>query len=93
MYIADQMLEGNPKDVYAMVKKASAAGFILQPYWHITTVPPQELGQYYMLKSLNKNLFEKAEKLGWKEATPEEEQEYLDSVVKIALNKNTPPIR
>ena len=88
MYIADAILEGNPFDVYAMVKKASAAGLIIEPYWHVSQVPPQDIGKYYMFVDINKSLFEQAEALGWQEQTPEEEKKYLDSVLNSA-HENT----
>ena len=83
MYIADAILDAHPSNVYAMVKKASAAGFIIEPYRRITDVPQNQLGQYYMFVSINSSLFEKAESLGWKEQSIKEQKFYLERLFSI----------
>lgn len=68
--VADAMLAVNPRDAYAMVKKGSAMGGMLQAefqdkYPVPALIPPGLRPRYAMLAAANDKAFRDAEALGW----------------------------
>lgn len=85
MAVADLALAANPEDPVAMIWKANA--YYLQTQQRITTkypnaadVPPELHGEYRRLTQENLAWFAKAESLGWTQKTPEQEENYLQSI-------------
>ncbi|HEV2538740.1 MAG TPA: hypothetical protein VGU03_03435 [Frateuria sp.] len=50
-------------------------------------IPADEQSDYEMLSRNNLMLFQKAERLGWREPTPEENAAYLKKVQNIKANQ------
>lgn len=72
--VADAILAVNPREAYAMVKKASAIGGILQTdfidkYPTPALIPPALRARYQTLAQENERLFKAAEALGWEPST------------------------
>jgi regulator of sirC expression with transglutaminase-like and TPR domain len=70
--LADVMLAVNPRDAYAMVKKGSAAGALMQTefvarYPSPGLIPADLRGRYEMLIAANEKAFRDAQALGWEE--------------------------
>lgn len=68
--VADAMLAVNPRDAYAVVKKGSAMGAMLQAefqhkYPVPALIPPALRPRYAMLAAANEKAFRDAEALGW----------------------------
>lgn len=87
--IANVIMEAHSNNVHAMLTKATAAGLIMQrdfveKYPRPSDIPPEQYWWYEILASTNQSLFIKAERLGWKQPTPEEENRYLENVSKFA---------
>lgn len=90
--IANVILEVNPNDVNAMLTKATAAGLIMErdyvkKYPRPSDIPPEQYWWYEILASTNQSLFIKAERLGWRQPTPEQENRYLESVRTFAQSQ------
>jgi len=71
--VADAMLAVNPRDAYALVKKGSAMGEMLQAefedkYPVPALIPPALRARYAMLAAANDKAFRAAEALGWEPA-------------------------
>jgi regulator of sirC expression with transglutaminase-like and TPR domain len=72
--VADAMLAVNPRDAYALVKKGSAMGGMLQAefdgrYPVPALIPPALRPRYAMLAAANEKAFRDAEALGWEPAS------------------------
>lgn len=68
---ADAILKINPKDVYVMVKKGTAYGYLLrtryfEKYPTPNDIPEEEFEDYQLYSGMNAKLFETAESLGWR---------------------------
>jgi regulator of sirC expression with transglutaminase-like and TPR domain len=71
--VADAMLSTNPRDAYALVKKGSAMGSMINAEFHDTypvpaLIPPALRSRYAMLAAANEKAFRDAEALGWEPA-------------------------
>jgi regulator of sirC expression with transglutaminase-like and TPR domain len=71
--VADAMLAVNPRDAYALVKKGSAMGEMLEAEFHgkypvPAMMPPTLRPRYAMLAAANDKGFRDAEALGWEPA-------------------------
>lgn len=69
--VADVILGHSPRDVYAMLKKATACGHIIRTdfeahYPHPFLIPMPQRLRYLELARLNRELFATAERLGWR---------------------------
>jgi regulator of sirC expression with transglutaminase-like and TPR domain len=68
--VADVILDHGPRDVYAMLKKATAGGYIIRTefearYRHPFLIPMPQRLRYLSLQRSNETLFAAAEALGW----------------------------
>jgi regulator of sirC expression with transglutaminase-like and TPR domain len=68
--VADAIIAANPREAYAMVKRGSAYGSLLQAefidkYPDPTQIPPALRARYMMLGQQNQKAFKDAEALGW----------------------------
>ena len=68
--VADAILAVNPRDAYAMVKKGSAVGGLMQveffdKYPNPALIPPALRARYAALSAANAKAFSDAEALGW----------------------------
>jgi hypothetical protein len=68
---ANAILTVNPRDVYVMVKAATAYGHLLrmrffEKYPTANEIPQEEFEDYQFYSSTNAKLFETAESLGWR---------------------------
>jgi hypothetical protein len=88
MYIANVMMSAHPNNIQAMLTKATAAALIMQRDYP-AYIPPKKRWYYDLLVETNYNLFNKAEALGWREPTPEQENRYLENIRKIVQTANT----
>ncbi len=89
--ITDLTLEYYPRDVEAMVRKASACYRLLEKYYFSkyrspNDIPDRAKGHFEYLSRNNLQGFAKAEALGWREYRREDDEKYLQSV-KEAKNK------
>jgi regulator of sirC expression with transglutaminase-like and TPR domain len=71
--VADAMLAVNPRDAYALVKKGSAIGAMMEAefqdkYPVPALIPPALRPRYAMLMAANQKAFRDAEALGWEPA-------------------------
>lgn len=71
--VADAILSVNPRDTYAMVKKGSAVGGLMQAeyfdkYPNPASIPPPLRARYAVLAAANDKVFWDAEALGWEES-------------------------
>ncbi|MCC8361838.1 transglutaminase-like domain-containing protein [Lysobacter sp. A6] len=85
MALADLVLAENPRNHKAMLWKGTAYAFqiderIKKPYPNISDIPIHLVAEYQRLGRSNNEWFEKAEQLGWKEQTPEQEAQYLRAI-------------
>ena len=85
MAVADMALAANPKDAVAMIWKANAHYLQLQDryvkrYPNPADIPADKVADYQRLSWENLAWFDKAEKLGWVQQTPELEAAYLQSI-------------
>jgi regulator of sirC expression with transglutaminase-like and TPR domain len=93
--ISDLTLEYYPRDVEAMVRKGSAyyrllARYYLEKYRSPDEIPDRTKGHFAYLSHHNLQWFAKAEALGWREPSKEDNEKYLQSV-KEAKNKTVNP--
>lgn len=87
--ISDVLLEYYPKYVEAMLMKGHAyyqllAKHFLQKYPTADQIPDNQRSYYEYLSDSNRFWFDKAESLGWREPSPEQEQKYLNMVKRNA---------
>lgn len=83
--LSDVVLAHYPKDVGSMLRKGSAYGRLanrdfMQKYPTPKLIPPDEYGYFNYLGDQNRLWFAKAESLGWREPTREQEANYLQTV-------------
>lgn len=83
--VAELALEANPMDTVAMVWKANAYYLQLeqryvQRYPNAADIPAPQQADYKRLSRENLAWYVKAEQLGWKQPTAEEEAQYLQSI-------------
>jgi hypothetical protein len=70
--VANVLIEANPADAYALVKKGTAYGRLLQrdilrPYPNRKDLPADKRGYAIELYRANQDAFAKAYALGWRE--------------------------
>jgi regulator of sirC expression with transglutaminase-like and TPR domain len=87
--LSDLILEFYPNDVNAMLRKGHAYYGLLKrdflsKYPRPNMIPPWERFRFQDLGDANLFWYAKAESLGWREPTPEEEKAYEDKVKRIA---------
>jgi regulator of sirC expression with transglutaminase-like and TPR domain len=90
--ISDLILEYNPKDIETMVRKAVAYGRLgrdrfVTKYPSPRQIPVRERAYYAYLSRNHHQWFAKAEALGWREETKDEEEKYLLQVNKARKQK------
>lgn len=83
--VTDLALTANPNDPVALVWKANAYYLQLQAryvrrYPNAADILPAQVADYQRLSRENLTWFAKAEKLGWTQKTPEQEETYLQSI-------------
>jgi regulator of sirC expression with transglutaminase-like and TPR domain len=83
--ISDLTLEYYPRDVEAMVRKGSAyyrllSKYYLEKYRLPNEIPDRAKGHFVYLSRNNLRWFAKAEALGWREPSKEDDEEYLQKV-------------
>jgi regulator of sirC expression with transglutaminase-like and TPR domain len=89
MMISDVVLKYNKNDVDSMVRKGAVFYKLLaknypSKYPSPNLIPTTERPYYVFLDTNNRYWFEKAESLGWREPTKEDEQNYLKTVKQAA---------
>lgn len=85
-------LGNNPKDVTSLLERGSAYYHLLQVrymsrYPRPEDIPAKEQADYQMLGYNNRMLFAKAEGLGWRQPTPEEDAAYLQQFQNVKASK------
>lgn len=84
LLVADKLLSYDPKNVQIMLHKGNAYFRMMKEEFFdrgYTTAAPRHLAlRYRHLQSENIRWFERAEALGWREPSAEDNQRYLDSV-------------
>lgn len=85
-------LGNNPKDVTSLLERGSAYYHLLQVrymsrYPRPEDIPAKEQADYQMLSYNNRMLFAKAEGLGWRQPTPEEDAAYLQQIQNVKASK------
>lgn len=85
MTIADLVLEYYPKDVDSMTMKGAAYARLIRKHFAEKYPTPNQIpdnykGYYAYLAENNRQWFAKAEALGWRERTKEENEKYLQRV-------------
>ena len=83
--IADFALEINPRDVWAMIHKASASARLndqryIEPYGGWQNIPAEFQAASIRLAEENIAWFKRAEALGWTPTTPEQDAAYLAKI-------------
>jgi regulator of sirC expression with transglutaminase-like and TPR domain len=91
--ISDLTLEYYPRDVEAMVRKGSAyyrllAKYYLEKYRSPVEIPDRAKGHFAYLSQNNRQWFAKAEALGWREPSKEDNEKYLQ---KVSQERNVKP--
>ena len=91
--LADLLLEYDPKDVLNMARKGAAYGRLAVQYGaertrSAGTAPPPPTWYYEHLSRNNHIWFTKAEALGWRQETRQEEQRYLESIKNTKQEKS-----
>jgi regulator of sirC expression with transglutaminase-like and TPR domain len=89
--ISNLTLEYYPRDVEAMVRKGSAyyrllGKYYLEKYRSPDEIPDRAKGHYQYLSQSNLQWFAKAEALGWRQPTKEEDEKYIQ---KVSQERNT----
>lgn len=85
--VAQAVLKANPKDVIAILYVGNAYGIQVQQrfkdkYPKLTDMPVGLRPEYNRLALANHEWFEKAEKLGWKQQSKEEMDQYLAGIAR-----------
>lgn len=83
--ISDVILAHYPRDVDSMLRKGSAYGRLAQmhfvrKYPQPNLIPPAERGYFDYLGKQNRYWFAKAESLGWREPSQDEEAKYIQTI-------------
>jgi regulator of sirC expression with transglutaminase-like and TPR domain len=91
--LSDLTLEYYPRDVEAMVRKGSAyyrllGKYYLEKYRSPDEIPIRAKGHFAYLSQNNLQWFAKAEALGWREPSKEDEEKYLQ---KVSQARNVKP--
>jgi regulator of sirC expression with transglutaminase-like and TPR domain len=86
--LTDVALGNNPKDVTSLLVRGSAYYKVLQArymsrYTRVADMSVDQQEDYQVLSANNLALFAKAERLGWREETPEEKAQYLRQIQTI----------
>jgi len=85
--LTELALENNPKDVTSLLMRGSAYYHLLQMrysrYPRPEDIPADKREDFQMLSRNNVALFAKAERLGWRQPTPQEDAEYLQQIRNI----------
>ena len=86
--LTELALGNNPKDVTSLLMRGTAYYKLLQTryvsrYTRLTDMTMDQQADYQMLSNNNQALFAKAERLGWREETPEEKAQYLQQIQTI----------
>ncbi|MDO1528622.1 transglutaminase family protein [Fulvimonas sp. R45] len=81
-------LRNNPKDIPSLLERGEAYYHLLQArymsrYPRPEDIPANKQADYQMLGHNNQMLFAKAESLGWRQPTPEEDKAYLQQIQNI----------
>jgi hypothetical protein len=90
--VSNLALEYYPMDVGAMTTNGVAYlrllhEHFLDKYASAEKIPPGERGYYQYLAQNNSEWFARAQALGWREPTREEDQEYLENVDRARQRK------
>ncbi|MGN6320336.1 MAG: transglutaminase family protein [Dyella sp.] len=83
--LTELALGNNPKDVLSLLMRGSAYYHLLQTrylsrYARPEDIPASQQADYQMLSNNNLMLFAKAERLGWREPTVQEDVHYLQQI-------------
>lgn len=86
--LTDVGLAANAKDVTSLLMRGTAYFKLLQSryasrYTLMEDMPAEQQADYQMLSRNNQLLFAKAERMGWREETPEEKAQYLQTVQNV----------
>lgn len=92
MEVADLALAANPRDPVAMIWKANAFYLQLQEqyvrkYPDAADIPADRVADYRRLSQENLAWFDRAEKLGWVQQSPQQEAAYLQSIQQERTNR------
>jgi hypothetical protein len=84
-----------PKDVGTMTVEAVAYGRLARQrfesrYASPAQIPAEQQGYYAYLSEHNREWFDKAESLGWREEQPEEKAQYLERVNRAKQKQAAP---
>lgn len=79
-----------PRDVDSMLRKGSAYGRLAQAnfvrkYPRPNLIPPEERGYFEYLEEQNRLWFAKAETLGWREPSQDQETKYIQTINRAKL--------
>ena len=90
--LSDLTLEYYPKNAEAMVRKASACYRLLEKYYFSkyrspNDIPDRAKGHFEYLSRNNLQGFAKAEALGWREPSKEEDEKYLQRIKQAHQNE------
>ena len=90
--LSNLILEYYPKNVEAMVRKASACYRLLEKYYFSkyrspNDIPDRAKGHFEYLSRNNFQGFAKAEALGWREPSKEEDEKYLQRIKQANQNE------
>ncbi len=83
--LSDLILEHYPQDVTVMIRKSNAYydllhKYYVQKYSSPNDIPERARGHYLYLVQNNRQWAEKAQVLGWREPTKEEDEKYLQRI-------------
>ncbi|OOX09717.1 hypothetical protein Xkhy_03705 [Xanthomonas axonopodis pv. khayae] len=83
LQLTNLLLKANPKDVIAITPRADAYYLLLEQrllskYPSVDQMPPAALEELKSLSGQNRELYSKAEALGWKAWTKADWDRYLD---------------
>lgn len=86
--LTELALNNNPKDVTSLLMRGSAYYKLLQAryvtrYTRMEELSPEQQADFQMLSRNNQLLFAKAERMGWREESPEEKAQYLQQIQSI----------
>ncbi len=90
--LTQYLLELNPKDTVAMIRRADAYYRILdqryfKKYPTPNLIPANERADFQALSKANADLFQQAEALGWHQPTHEEDAAYLQKTQKVKAER------
>jgi len=90
--LTELALGNNSKDVTSLLMRGSAYYKLLQSryvskYQRVEDIPAGERADYQMLSNNNLALFAKAERLGWREPSAQDDAEYLQKIQSIKVTQ------